>query len=212
MDDWLLQPAKGTSRTTQDSDGPVFVDESGRRSHRFRRLGIVVGIACAAYLVVILAAILSGSPNAPWLPRSDQDADTPAGRVDASLGPSDPAEPSRSASIALSADAPAGDRTARSAGASARPNPSDSAVTPAASTAPEPTTSSVKPTSGRTTNAASEPPTPVDSAPEPTRSGGGVTPDPSQSRASGGPVIDGSVEPTGLGTGSTGRSSPENVL
>ncbi|MEV5902095.1 hypothetical protein AB0L81_19430, partial [Streptomyces sp. NPDC052127] len=41
------------------SDVPVFVDESGRRSRTFRRIGIVVGTACGAYAVVIVAALLS---------------------------------------------------------------------------------------------------------------------------------------------------------
>ncbi|MEU1159875.1 hypothetical protein ABZ372_03230, partial [Streptomyces sp. NPDC005921] len=63
------------------SDAPVFVDASGRRSRRFRRLGMAVALACAVYAVVIVVTLLSGSSDAPWLPVPGQDADKPAGQV-----------------------------------------------------------------------------------------------------------------------------------
>ncbi|MFF4019158.1 hypothetical protein [Streptomyces sp. NPDC001843] len=75
-------------------DGPVFVDASGRRSRTFRRLGMFVGIACAAYAVVIAATLLSGSSDAPWLPVPGQKENKPAGQVDISPVPADPARPS----------------------------------------------------------------------------------------------------------------------
>ncbi|WP_329870273.1 hypothetical protein [Streptomyces sp. SP18CS02] len=49
------------------SDGPVFVDESGRRSKKFRRLGWVLAIACAVYAVTLVAAVIGGNSSAPWL-------------------------------------------------------------------------------------------------------------------------------------------------
>ncbi|NYV79035.1 hypothetical protein HW445_32605, partial [Streptomyces sp. UH6] len=52
----------------EGADGPVFVDESGRRSRRYRRIGIGVGVACAVYAVVIVATLLSGNSHAPWMP------------------------------------------------------------------------------------------------------------------------------------------------
>ncbi|WP_217179663.1 hypothetical protein [Streptomyces sp. AC495_CC817] len=73
----------------QDSDGPVFVDESGRRRNLYRRLGIAVGTACAAYAVVIVGTLVSGNSDAPWLPVPMQKDDKPAGRVDT---PPEPAE------------------------------------------------------------------------------------------------------------------------
>lgn len=76
------------------SDVPVFVDESGRRSRTFRRIGIFVGIACGAYAVVIVAALLSGNAGAPWLPVPvpGQADDRPAaGEVDSSSAPDDSA-------------------------------------------------------------------------------------------------------------------------
>ncbi|MFJ2646289.1 hypothetical protein ACIO1C_06115 [Streptomyces sp. NPDC087420] len=49
------------------SDGPVFVDASGRRGRKFRRAGWVVAIACACYAVMLGAAVIGGSSSAPWL-------------------------------------------------------------------------------------------------------------------------------------------------
>ena len=43
----LAELPAGTRLPPDGSDGPVFVDESGRRSKKFRRLGWVLAIACA---------------------------------------------------------------------------------------------------------------------------------------------------------------------
>ncbi|MEU6354188.1 hypothetical protein ABZ896_33490 [Streptomyces sp. NPDC047072] len=83
----------------EGSEGPVFVDESGRRSRRYRRIGMVVGLACAVYAVVIVITLLSGNSNAPWLPVTGPKDDTPAGKVDTSPLPADPAEPAASAGV-----------------------------------------------------------------------------------------------------------------
>ncbi|WP_203616067.1 hypothetical protein [Streptomyces sp. SID13726] len=79
---------------SEGSDGPVFVDESGRRSRRFRRIGIAVGTACAVYAVVILVTLLSGNSNAPWVPMTGPKDDAPAGKVDTSPMPAESADPS----------------------------------------------------------------------------------------------------------------------
>ncbi|MEU9174054.1 hypothetical protein AB0D34_40885 [Streptomyces sp. NPDC048420] len=79
---------------SESSDGPVFVDESGRRSRRFRRIGMAVGLACAVYAVVIVVTLLSGNSNAPWLPVTGPKDDTPAGKVDTSPMPAESAEQS----------------------------------------------------------------------------------------------------------------------
>ncbi|MGH4032803.1 hypothetical protein ACQB60_28150 [Actinomycetota bacterium Odt1-20B] len=83
-------------RDQEPPDGPVFVDETGRRSRRYRRIGVIVGLACAAYAVVIVATLLSGNSSAPWLPvqGSKPESDKPAGKVDTSQLPTDPASPS----------------------------------------------------------------------------------------------------------------------
>jgi hypothetical protein len=89
----------GGEGASESSDGPVFVDESGRRSRRFRRIGIAVGLACAIYAVVIVVTLLSGNSNAPWLPMTGPKDDTPAGKVDTSPMPADSAEPSADAGL-----------------------------------------------------------------------------------------------------------------
>ncbi|AEY89704.1 hypothetical protein SHJG_4433 [Streptomyces hygroscopicus subsp. jinggangensis 5008] len=80
--------AESAVRDARGSDGPVFVDESGRRSRRFRRLGVAVAVACAGYAAVIVATLLSGNSAAPWLPVPGQHEDKPAGKVHTSPLPS----------------------------------------------------------------------------------------------------------------------------
>lgn len=50
-----------------DLDGPVFVDESGRRGKNLRRLGWVFGLACTCYAVMLVGSLVGGSSRAPWL-------------------------------------------------------------------------------------------------------------------------------------------------
>lgn len=136
----------------QDSDGPVFVDESGRRRNLYRRLGIAVGTACAAYAVVIVGTLVSGNSDAPWLPVPMQKADKPAGKVDT------PPLPAESDDLADTADgvvpdtgpgagrtgatsSPGGKSPTGSSGRAKRPETSVSAVPsagPSASVAPQP--------------------------------------------------------------------------
>ncbi|WP_329067725.1 hypothetical protein [Streptomyces sp. NBC_01429] len=52
----------------EGSDGPVFVDESGRRSRKLRKAGWFVAVACACYAVTVVAALVGGNSDAPWLP------------------------------------------------------------------------------------------------------------------------------------------------
>ncbi|MGW7468835.1 hypothetical protein ACWGJT_30280, partial [Streptomyces xantholiticus] len=47
------------------AEGPVFVDESGRRSKKFRRIGWVLAAACACYAITLVAAPGGGAPPAP---------------------------------------------------------------------------------------------------------------------------------------------------
>ncbi|NUS06119.1 MAG: hypothetical protein HOV97_26600, partial [Nonomuraea sp.] len=137
---------------SESSDRPVFVDESGRRSRRFRRLGIAVGIACAVYAVVIVATLLSGSSDAPWLPVPGQKDEKPAGQVEPTTLPADSAVPSGTSGPPAGATATAGDGSTPSPGASAAaPGASSGPTTPGASTSPDakPTRSTSRPTSGQ---------------------------------------------------------------
>ncbi|MFF4898270.1 hypothetical protein [Streptomyces sp. NPDC001068] len=160
------------------SDAPVFVDESGRRSRRFRRIGTAVGLACAVYAVVIVVTLLSGSSDAPWLPVPGQNHDRPAGRVD---GPPRPARSSDSsgddgpvAGPAVSGDGATpsarsssgtpGARTADggpSASASARPTSSVRAT----GAPPEPGSSSGAPSPSVSAPVSESPPPPASSPP-----------------------------------------------
>ncbi|MFF3504856.1 hypothetical protein [Streptomyces sp. NPDC003247] len=162
------------------SDAPVFVDESGRRSRTFRRIGILVGLACATYAVVIVATLLSGNAGAPWLPVPGQKDDEPAGRADTSPAPSasaaDPASPGFAAPgrPGVTASGPA---AVVPGAASAAPRASGGAVAPSASAAAVPP---------RPAPSASARPSPVadsesPAAPAPSSPAASPPPDPSPS-------------------------------
>ncbi|MFJ3673472.1 hypothetical protein ACIPSE_44190 [Streptomyces sp. NPDC090106] len=174
----------------EGSDGPVFVDESGRRSRRYRRIGIGVGVACASYAVVIVVTLLSGNSHAPWLPIPGQGDGKEAGRVDSSPLPADSAQPvgtgrvpSAGVSVPARGTTPSPSAKATAPGASASPGKESASATPkptATATAPgpggDPTTEPVAPTTPASTPP-SEPPATVDPTtptPTPTSSGDGT--------------------------------------
>ncbi|MEW2134009.1 hypothetical protein [Streptomyces sp. NPDC005435] len=161
-------------------DGPVFVDESGRRGRTVRRIGLAVAVACAGYAVVIVATLLSGSSDAPWLPVPDKE-DKPAGRVHTSPvptvstaptaadagGATGPAEPLPTAASAVpgAPDTPTA-APAGTGGPSAPPSTSPTArtsTTPRVSTSPGQPTATGSPTTGPspTTSAPADTPTPT---------------------------------------------------
>ncbi|MFD5798481.1 hypothetical protein ACFWIO_34120 [Streptomyces diastatochromogenes] len=153
------------------SDGPVFVDASGRRSRRFRRLGLLVAGACAGYAVVIVATLLSGSSDAPWLPVPGQDDDRPARQVDSSP------LPSASKAATPSATGQALPPTARSTSV---PLTSPGATAPAA-TKPTAGTSSAPGTAGGTKKSPSAPASSAAPSPDPSPTSGSTTSAPSPS-------------------------------
>ncbi|WP_119288289.1 hypothetical protein [Streptomyces sp. YIM 130001] len=71
----------------EGSDAPVFVDESGGRSRRLRRIGWILGVACAVYAVVLGATLVSGNSDAPWMPGIGKDDEKPAGKVSPTTPP-----------------------------------------------------------------------------------------------------------------------------
>ncbi|MEU5363174.1 hypothetical protein ABZ354_06685 [Streptomyces sp. NPDC005925] len=121
------RPAPGGRGGQDVSDRPVFVDESGRRSRLYRRIGMAVAVACAVYAVVIVATLLSGSSDAPWLPVPGQPGGQPAGRVDTTPLPDESTLPAGTGtgSPGPGGSASPGDRTSplpgTSAGASGLP-------------------------------------------------------------------------------------------
>jgi hypothetical protein len=150
------------------SDVPVFVDESGRRSRTFRRIGILVGTTCGAYAVVIVATLLSGNAGAPWLPvpvPGQADDKPAAGKVDNSAAPDDsstrrPGMPGAVLPGGSGINASAPGAVPGKPGASAVPGaPASAAASPGgASPAAKPAASgTVRPSAGPTATASTAP-------------------------------------------------------
>ncbi|MFJ2737772.1 hypothetical protein [Streptomyces sp. NPDC087317] len=156
----------------KEADRPVFVDESGRRSRRFRRLGMAIGLACAVYAVVIVVTLLSGNAAAPWVPVPVPGADDqPASKVKESPRQSESSSPSADTSAAPEAGTGPSAPVAPSAGVSP---PAGSTVVPGAPAVPSGTpTASSRPTPSATSTkkAPDGPPAPVDTG------GNGLPPD-----------------------------------
>ncbi|MGW1954295.1 hypothetical protein ACWCPI_16305 [Streptomyces sp. NPDC001920] len=203
--DNMLRAAKDGPGGGESSDGPVFVDESGRRSRRFRRIGMAVALACAVYAVVIVATVLSGNSDAPWLP-VERPKEQPAGQVDTSPLPAESApQPSGTGDVSpgVAPTATAGTDPSTGAGGLA-PEASAGAGEPGASVAPEPNTTA------DTQNPATDPdptpdpdpptePTLPDPDPTPTDGGGpteGPTDPPTIDEPAGGTVAGGPSDPT----------------
>ncbi|POX49410.1 hypothetical protein C3489_24765 [Streptomyces sp. Ru71] len=224
LGDTRLRPVKAGPGAAQDgSDGPVFVDESGRRSRTFRRLGIAIGLACAVYAVVIVATLLSGSSSAPWVPVPAQGGDDkPAGQVDPSTVPSVSATPTSPGSSeqavtpSASPTATAGTRPGSTPGAHGS---GTSLVRPSSAGARTPSgtsTSSAGASAGTGSKSPGTPSTPPGSGSShpSTPSGGGSFPHPSADPAAGSDTVaDGPVAPAPAQVTPTATdSSPENVL
>ncbi|MFF9079411.1 hypothetical protein ACF1BR_06990 [Streptomyces rubiginosohelvolus] len=95
-----LAELPGEPAPPDGSDGPVFVDESGRRSKTYRRLGWILATVCAGYAVALVFAVLGGNSSAPWLPLSGPREEAKAELVE------ELPEPSAEAAADLSDDAP----------------------------------------------------------------------------------------------------------
>ncbi|MGW3988325.1 hypothetical protein [Streptomyces sp. NPDC004830] len=170
-------------------DRPVFVDESGRRSRRLRRAGVVVALACGVYAVVIVATLLSGNADAPWLPVPDRNEGQPAEKVDSPPPPAEAApteEPGATlpggVPVTGPATAPAPGRGPGTAAPGTTPRPGRSGApakpSPAGSRAtPEPGPGRTGPTPSKPADPPSTPaaePTPTgETTPSPTATPGG---------------------------------------
>lgn len=151
------------------ADGPVFVDETGRRSRRYRRVGAIVGLVCAVYAMVIVGTLFSGNSSAPWLPMPGPKDDRPASKVDTPNGTADPAGPSASSGMTPSPGA------TDDAGATASPDEDGG---------PGPSRSGDDGEAGTT------------AGPDPTSGGGGSDPDPDPTDGGGRPDPDPTGDPT----------------
>ncbi|WP_175647426.1 hypothetical protein [Streptomyces cyaneochromogenes] len=190
--DNMLRAAKDAPGGGEGSDGPVFVDESGRRSRLYRRIGMAVGLACAVYAVVIVATLLSGNSHAPWLP-VERPKEQPAGQVDTPPLPAESApQPSGTGSVSPG--------TSPTAGTDATASPGADATTPGASTSADPGASAdPKPTPTKTTTNPGTNPTPD---PEPTTEP--TIPDPDPSPTDGGGPTEEPTDPATTGEPATG--------
>lgn len=153
--------------TPEGSDGPVFVDESGRRSKSLRRVGWLLAAICAGYAVTLVVALLGGSSNAPWLPLSGQDeksaevevqpapsepagSGTPSGTATPTAPPTETEVPGGAAQSANGADqVPAGSASSRGVSVPVVPSRAEEAAAsssaPAASASESPAPSSSSP-------------------------------------------------------------------
>ncbi|MFJ8631810.1 hypothetical protein [Streptomyces sp. NPDC093568] len=204
--DNMIRAANDAPRGGDGSDGPVFVDESGRRSRRFRRIGMAVGLACAVYAVVIVATLLSGNSDAPWLP-VENPGEKPAGQVDTPPLPAESApQPSATGSVSPG--------TSPTASTDASVSPGADGSTPGATaTSENPGTSAdPKPTASKTaTNPGTNPTPDPDPTSEPTSD-----PDPDPSPTDGGgpteePTDPATTEEPASGTVANGPSDPTPI-
>ncbi|MFF3177503.1 hypothetical protein ACFVQ0_33360 [Streptomyces sp. NPDC057900] len=118
----------------EGSEGPVFVDESGRRSKTFRRFGWVIAAVCVCFAATLVGTVLGGNSSAPFLPLSGQEEHRNADEVQVP-----PSAPVGSADASASPGATAGTSpSAPMAGNSAPVPPGSSAAagSPAAGTGP----------------------------------------------------------------------------
>ncbi|MDC0772756.1 hypothetical protein [Streptomyces sp. HD] len=190
--DGRLRAAKDAPGGGDGSEGPVFVDESGRRSRLYRRIGMAVGLACAVYAVVIVATLLSGNSDAPWLP-VENPKEQPAGQVDTPPLPAETApQPSGTGSASPGASPTASTGTSLSPGADTTAPGTSASTGTGASAGPKPT--ATKPTTNPGTNPTADPeptiePTVPDPDPTPT-DGGGPTEGPTDTPTTVDPATD----------------------
>ncbi|MQY11966.1 hypothetical protein SRB5_20940 [Streptomyces sp. RB5] len=158
------RPDTASPDAPSQQDGPVFVDSSGRRSRRFRLLGIVVCAACAVYAVVLVTTMVSGNSTAPLLPLVEQEQAQESPAEDADLSPSPDASPTGSASPSADPSASATPSTPPPNAQGDDPGPTG---LPRQSTSPKPTTPSGGGQSHPATSPSAAPTTPGND-PDPT--------------------------------------------
>ncbi|AEN10328.1 hypothetical protein K373_05285 [Streptomyces sp. DvalAA-21] len=146
------------------AEGPVFVDESGRRSKTYRRLGWFLATICAVYAATLVLAVLGGNSSAPWLPISGQE-EKQADEVEVRPAPS-----VSTGTVSDSADAaPTSSTSAVDTGTASEPSTGGSVSAPgtAAGTGVSAPRTSVPPSGGQV----AEDPNPGPSASEPDADG-----------------------------------------
>ncbi|MET7509557.1 hypothetical protein [Streptomyces albidoflavus] len=166
--------AKPQPRPLQEpADGPVFVDESGRRGRHLRRLGLACGLAFAGYALVVVATLFSGNSSAPWVPLPGPEAERPAtvdtpglpeesaGATDGPGGATVPADGTAPvAGTSEAPDTPSGGAAGSSDGPAGTPGRADTGTgTDPAPPATSPAAPDPKPTATRGPGTPVDPPT-----------------------------------------------------
>ncbi|MFD8235886.1 hypothetical protein ACFV20_28880 [Streptomyces sp. NPDC059696] len=213
LGDGFLRQAKEGPGAETPADRPVFVDESGRRSRRYRRIGMAVALACGVYAVVIVATLLSGNSNAPWLPVPTKEDNPPAGQVDTpplTAESAPPGDPGNTGATAPGSTPATGEATAPAPGTRGDAASPDATAgpgsRPAASAKPSPTAPRATPKPGtKATEPAptkpADPPSTPASDPTPT---GEASPQPTETTGTGGDggtVAEGPAEPQPVAEG-----------
>jgi hypothetical protein len=143
---------------------PVFVDASGRRQRRVRRLGLLLAVPAACYIAVLLSAVLGGPRvDASFLPLPKARQHGSAGTV----APSAPARaPHSTAGGGAAAPGTGPGTSATRSGAGTQPGSGPAPTQPAAGTTPAPAlapassaaqptvTAAATPTHGKSTHTA----------------------------------------------------------
>ncbi|WP_405390464.1 hypothetical protein OG596_23015 [Streptomyces sp. NBC_01102] len=148
------------------SEGPVFVDESGRRGKTYRRLGWVLAAICAVYAVTLVVAVLGGNSTAPRLPLSGQE-EKQAGDIEVGPAPTDADEVSASpgATPTASVSAPVADGAASPSASASVAGPPGTAASASAFVTP-PRGDGAKPDPGTSVSASpAGSPSPSDTEP-----------------------------------------------
>ncbi|WP_171053066.1 hypothetical protein [Streptomyces marianii] len=150
-----LQAARMNPEAPQeDADGPVFVDESGRRSKKFRRIGWVLALVCAGYAVTLVVALIGGNSNAPSL-LIPGPADDKADTAEETPGPSEAPSAPAGAEVVAGVPSPSGSPAAvprQSAGSAGEPGGGLSSSPSGASGSGAATTTGGAGTGGATTD------------------------------------------------------------
>ncbi|MFD5632300.1 hypothetical protein [Streptomyces sp. NPDC127072] len=192
-EDSRTHPADGhspASRSGSPGGAPIFVDPSGRRAHRIRRMGWLVAAGCVCSVATLGVAVTDSNSTAPWLRipgmpgsvgsqnRGADEAPRPGGQ--------DPATPAADSPTSTAPEAPQGRRTGTTTAAEATtgplPNGNGTRTAPGnpAATPPSKANGTATPPTGSTGTSAAQPnqTTPPATAGEATTAPGSATPSP----------------------------------
>ncbi|WP_327121824.1 hypothetical protein OG206_30595 [Streptomyces sp. NBC_01341] len=78
------------ARPANGQDGPVFVDESGRRGKTLRKVGWLIAAVCAAFAASIVLSLFGGDSTAPSLPLTTQEGRVAPGVTDGEPAAAEP--------------------------------------------------------------------------------------------------------------------------